>query len=204
MTILRYFGVTIILEYPKLSKFIQMFSMAIFTQIPICLVRNIEILHKISLFGTLALLYSVIVAIIEFPFYFRENYSYEKLKLWDFNPNVLQVLCMYFFAFANHNALLNVISELNKPTKEQGTKIVKYSFFAEFYIYLIVLFTGYLSTFDETNEIFIDRPGNSIFLVIGKILYIVSLTCHIGLYYFVCRPSIEMLVNDGKSFTERG
>lgn len=142
------------------------------------------------------------MAVIEFPFYFKQNYTYDKLLLWKFDWNVIKILCMYIFSFATHNAVLNVISEAKEPTKEKGRKIVNYSFIAEVSTYVIVLFTGYLSTFDDTNEIFLDRPGQSIFLVIGKALYIISLTCHIGLFYFISRPSIEMLVNRGRLFTD--
>ena len=109
---------------------------------------------------------------------------------------------MYFFAYANHNAVLNVIHEVKQPTKQKGNKIVNYTFIIELITYTTVLYSGYLSTFDLTNEIFIDREGQSFFLVMGKALYIVSLTCHIGLYYFISRPSIEMIVNEGNKFTE--
>jgi amino acid permease len=193
---------TFIDENYDTARLIQMLIFNTFTQIPMTWVRNIAILHKLSMFGTLALMYTVIVSVIEFPFYFKENYSLEKLKLWDFNINIVKTLCMYFFAFANHNAILGVINEIKGQTEEKAYKIVKYTFQVELATYIIVLFTGYLSTFDETNEIFIDRPGVSIFLVIGKALYIITLTCHIGLYYFISRPSLEMAVHQGKRFTD--
>jgi amino acid permease len=180
-----------------------MFLFCIFTQIPISLVKNIRILHKLSLYGTLALLYTVLVSVCEVPFYFKQNYSYEKLKLFDFNINGVKFLCMYFFAYTNHNAVLNVIHETQEPTKSKGNKIIKYAFVIEFVTYVIVLFAGYFSTFDDTKEIFIDRDDQSIFLLFGKVLYTVSLTCHIGLFYFISKPSIEMLFNKGNQFTEK-
>jgi amino acid permease len=191
-----------IIDYPNLSRFAMMFGFGIFTQIPITFVRNIEVLYKISTLGTFALMYTLVVSIIEFPFYFNENYSYAKLKLWDLNWNIVKIICMYIFAYANHNAILNVVREVKEPTQEKGKKIVYSAFYIEFSVYLLVLITGYLSTFDETNEIFIDRKENNVFMFVGKILYMVALTCHIGLLYFISIPSIEMLVNSGNQFNQ--
>lgn len=198
-----YCGISFIHQYPKLTRFVQMFSFTFLTQIPITQVKNIAILHKLSLYGTLALLFTVFVSLIEFPFYFRDNFSFHKIKWFEFDWNVIKILCMYFFAYANHNAVLNVIHEVKEPSKKKGNRIVNYAFLIELVTYVIVIFSGYLSTFEKTKEIFIDRDGQSIFLVLGKQLYIVSLTCHIGLYYFISRPSIEMIVNKGVRFTER-
>ncbi len=150
--------------------------------------------------GTFALLYTVLVSIIEFPFYFRQNFSPEKVKFYEFDWPIVKVMCMYFFAFTNHNAILHVIADLNQPTEKTGNEIVRYAFTIEFIVYLTVSITGYLSTFDNTNEIFIDREGQSIFLLLGKLLYIVSLSCHIALYCYVSKPSLEMFLNNGKTF----
>jgi amino acid permease len=108
---------------------------------------------------------------------------------------------MYIFCYSSHNAILNVIVEVKNVTKVKGRKIAKTAFYIEFFVYTTVLFVGYLSTFENTNEIFIDRPDQTIYLVVGKLLYIISLTCHIALFYFISRPSIEMLLNKGKRFT---
>ena len=53
------------------------------------------------------------------------------------------------------------------------------------------MFIGYLSTFENTNEIYIDRPNEGQSILLGKTLYIVGLTCDIGLYYYISRPQLE-------------
>jgi amino acid permease len=131
-----------------------------------------------------------------------ENYSWERIKWFDFNLDIVKFACVYIFAFFNHNAILSVISEEKEPTKEKGFKIVNYTFIVQFSIYLLVLVTGYLSTFEETREIFIDRDRENIFIIIGKALYIIALTCHLGLLYFISVPSLEMLFNKGNKFNE--
>jgi len=81
-------------------------------------------------------------------------------------------------------------------------KVLIYSFNIEFYVYLLIILVGYLSTFENTKEIFVDRPGGSIFMMIGKLLYGISLTCHIGLYYYISRPGLEVLFNNSEPFSE--
>jgi hypothetical protein len=63
MSFLDYCGFKIIYIYPNLCRFIQMFGFSILTQIPLCLVNEISILHTFSTYGTVALLYSVVVTI---------------------------------------------------------------------------------------------------------------------------------------------
>ena len=131
-----------------------------------------------------------------------ENYHWKKILFFKLDYDILKVICLYFFAFGNHNAILNVLSDLSNPSKKRCLKVLNYSFKVEFYVYVTVMIVGYFSTFQDTNEIFIDRPGQSIFLVIGKLLYIISLTCHIGLYYYISIPSFEVLFNKSEKFSE--
>jgi len=140
---------------------------------------------------------------VEFPYYFIENYSYERLIFFKFDWNIIKVLCVYFFAFANHNAILNILSDLKNPNKKRCMKVLNYSFNIEFYTYILIILVGYLSTYENTKEIFVDRPGESIFMVIGKVLYGISLTCHIGLYYYISRPGLEVLFNNAEKFSEK-
>lgn len=82
-------------------------------------------------------------------------------------------------------------------------KVLNYSFNIEFYVYFLIILVGYLSTYENTKEIFVDRPGESIFMIIGKVLYTISLTCHIGLYYYISRPGLEVMLNDSEQFSEK-
>lgn len=107
---------------------------------------------------------------------------------------------MFFFSFGNHNALLNVLKDINNPTFKRSKKVVVYSFYIEFYVYLFTMFIGYFSTFENTKEIFIDRHEQSFFLLIGKLFYVVALICHIGMYLYISKPSLELVFNKGNAF----
>ena len=172
-------------------------------QIPTCLIRKISVLQSLSVLGTFALFYTIFVALLETPYYMKKNFEWEKVKYWDFNINVLKVTCMYFFAYNNHNAILNILRELSDNTKDRGKRVKTIGFIIQFISYLTVIIAGYLATLENTSEIFIDRRENqSIFIIIGKMCYIVSLTAHIALYYFISRPSLENLFLYGERFTE--
>ena len=114
-----------------------------------------------------------------------------------------QVFCMYFFSFGNHNAVLNVVKDLNNPTKKRGKKVVLYSYYIEFFVYLTVMIIGYLSTYEETNELFIDRNDQSIFLLFGKFFYVIALTCHIGMFYYISIDSLQIFLNNGEEFSNK-
>ena len=123
------------------------------------------------------------------------------MKYFDFNINILKVFCMFFFSFGNHNAILNVVKDLKNPTIKRGKKVVHYSFYIEFFVYLTTMLIGYFSTYEDTKEIFIDRPNQSFFLLIGKMFYIVALTCHIGMFYYISKPSLQYYFNNGEDFS---
>jgi amino acid permease len=110
---------------------------------------------------------------------------------------------MFFFSFGNHNAILNVVKDLNNPTKKRAQKVVRYSFYIEFYVYLSTMLIGYFSTFENTNEIFIDRHDQSFFLLFGKMFYVIALTCHIGMYYYISKPSLQHYFNNGDDFNPK-
>jgi amino acid permease len=180
-----------------------MYLTTFFLLIPISNIKDIENLNKMSIFGVLTLLYSVMVSLIEFPFYFMTNYHWTKIVFFKFDNNIIKVICLYFFAFGNHNIVLDVLQDLSNPKKKRCLKVVNYSFNIQFYIYITVMFLGYFSTFQDTNEIFIDREGQSIFLIFGKLLYNISLISNIGLYYYFSKPSFEVLFNDNEKFSEK-
>jgi amino acid permease len=180
-----------------------MYLTTFFLLIPISNIKQTDILHKMSLFGGLTLLYSIIVSLIEFPFYLMKNYDWTKILFFKFDNNIIKIICLYFFAFGNHNIILDVLQDLSNPKKKRCLKVLNHSFNIQFYIYITVMFVGYFSTFQDTNEIFIDRQGQSIFLIIGKLFFNISLICNIGLYYYFSKPSFEVLFNNSEKFSER-
>jgi hypothetical protein len=57
------------------------------------------------------------------------------------------------------------------------------------------MFIGYFSTFDDTDDIYINRADQSIFMIFGKATFIILLICNIGLYYYMNRYEFESVFN---------
>lgn len=199
MSVLIYFGVESLGYSLSTVKFIQMISFAIFFQIPACIVQDIRPLHILSIVGIGFLFYLIFVSLpilikvsmLEIQYYQEINYSKSSVVYFDVNLNIFSVICMYFFCFSNHNVVLTIISDLKGDVEKKGNRVINIQFIIEFFCYLLVMFIGYLSTFENTNEIYIDRPNEGQSILLGKTLYIVGLTCDIGLYYYISRPQLE-------------
>lgn len=187
-------------------------SVVVFLQLPACTHSYISQMHILSALGTLSLLYVVLVntrnlikvSIFEFPKYYHRNFSFEKINYFNTDADIIQTFCVFFFAFGNHTSLFNVLTELSNKTTKRLYMLINYSFIAEVTLYVIVMFIGYFSTLDKTNEVFIDREDQSIFMVIGKVFYLICLVCNTGLYYFMIRPSLEWFMLGDRQFSDTG
>jgi amino acid permease len=163
----------------KSTKLLASFLVVLLIQLPVCTLNKISNLHTLSSFGSLFIFYIVIVSIFEFPYYFKKNFAFENINWFDFNFNFIQIFCIFFFAFGNHSTIMKV------------AKLVRYTQGSEYVIYLVTMIVGYFSTFDQTNEIYINRENQSIFMIIGKIIFMLVMICNVGLYYYIVKPFIE-------------
>jgi amino acid permease len=191
------------LQTSSYAKFLISLVFVLLLQLPVCTIESFAQLHILSLVGAFMLFYVVLVSIFEFPFYFKKYFQPEKVNYFNLNVNIFQTFCVFFFAFGNHTSILNVLYELKDKTTARIKMLVNYTYYLEFSLYLVVMLVGYFSTLDQTNEIYIDRPGQSIFMVIGKVLYALCMVCNIGLYYYMIRPNLEYLFNKSQTLTTR-
>ena len=74
---------------------------------------------------------------------------------------------MYFFCFANHNVVLNIVSDLKEDKENRGNRAINIQFYIEFVLYIIVMLAGYFSTYNQTREIYRDRNGEGLLVLIG-------------------------------------
>jgi amino acid permease len=196
--ILNYFGVSDFFIDTMHTKFFTSLSLVLFIQVPVCTNDTIGKLHILSIAGCICILYVIGVSIFEFPYFFNKNYSPDRIVYFDFECNFMSIFCIFFFAFGNHSTIMNVLNELSDKTPIRVHKLVNYTNFSELILYLITMLVGYFSTYENTNEIYLDRDYQSIFMIIGKVLFILTLTCNICLYFYMIRPYLEYLFNFGK------
>lgn len=149
-------------------KAICNFGYAIFLLTPLCLIRDFSKMGKVSLIGVIALTYTVIVILAEFPFYldFNKTQNPPREVNWTdwsesfkadllFFPSVANV----FFAFSNAIGSVPVYKSLHNKTERRIDKMFKRAIFLTLVIYLIIAIFGYLSVPVDTPELIIFRPS---------------------------------------------
>jgi amino acid permease len=190
--LLEYYNVTSIMYFsPEYTKLIFGILIVLFIQVPICCSNSLGKLHVLSILGCLLILYVIIISLFEFPYFFQKNFSTQKIVYFNFDEKFLETICIFFFAFGNHSTIMNTISELHPKTDRRIKKLVNYTSYSEIFFYLITILVGYFSTYNETDEIYINREYQSIFMVVGKFLYMGVMICNVCLYYYMIKPYLE-------------
>jgi hypothetical protein len=204
-----------ILEYinPNYSKDINVVYISIIIliliQIPLAVYQNkgkIEFDILASL-GILQIIYVIIILLIEFPYYASVNFNLaymgKKTTYFNFNMKIVEMPFVFFIAFGNHSTILSSINEVKNKNNKNVLLIGKRTFFSQFFIYIIILFLNFFSTYNKTSQIFLMRPNLSFLMFIGEFFMIILMICNINLYYFTTMPTLEYLLNDSYEFTEK-
>ena len=134
----------------------------------------------ISLISILSLTYIMIILIMYAPAYFQQNYTPEKLYYAKFDWNFFSSFAITFFSFGCHMEIIPIYNELQEPSTRRISKVIGRTIFINAKYYTIVGLAGYLSTFDETAQIVIERPPlngmqNDYYLIFGRAIVILVL-----------------------------
>ena len=128
-------------------------------QIPLSLFRDMSKLQYASLIASAMIFIVIIIIVVEAPFYFIQNGAkgltipmFKSLS-WDY----LDATAIIMYGYMNHNAILQIISEIKKPTLSRGNKVINRSWIVNFLFYLFISLGGFISTLDQTPPIFIKR-----------------------------------------------
>ena len=137
------------------------------------------------------------------PYFCMKNYPNSTILLYNFDYNLIGDTCsIYLISFSSHSFIFNVIANINQNNELKSRIVVFYAYFIQWFVYIIVLFIAYFSTFQNTNEIFIDRPNETIFMVIGKAIFCLGLICNIGMFYFTSKDCFQTIFNGGNKFNK--
>ena len=177
-----------------------------FILIPVSTYQTISKFYIVSTFGILQILYVVFVVLIEFPMYFKENIKTWKFKVKFFYDhfNFLSFIEMhlnFIIAFGNHSTLLSVVDEIKNKTSKRVMEVGTGTFYSELFIYLIIMFFSYFSTFNHTKQVYLDRPHQTILLLIAHFFLINLMICNQLLYYYMLIPMLQIGFNNDKKFT---
>jgi amino acid permease len=177
----------------------------LFIQIPLTLLRKIAYLQYVSILGSFALIYSIIVILSET--YTKHNISiktYEIVAFEKFGWDYVNSMAIYLFGFCSHNGMFQVFIELNRPSKNRYAKILNRSFLLEIVLYLSIGFSGYFSFLGATTDnILSNYDIDDKFILVSKISLFICLHCSMAINYNIMRASYEsILLKPGeKKFT---
>jgi amino acid permease len=186
------------------NKLIIMASCFVLIQMPLSLLKNIATLQYASLIGTFALVYSIIVIVVEMFFYLPVYFDNGGSFIWykPLNLGYLDTFSTFMFGFASHNGIFQVFTELGRPSVRRYHKVLNRSFLVELVLYIAISFCGYFSTFDDTPDIFLKRddiPGfNDYFIQIAKVTLFICLHCIMAINYNIMRMSLRTMFFDGE------
>ena len=189
--------------YPKL---IQIIVAAVILQIPLSLFKKISDLQYISIIGSFSIIITVLVIIVESPFYFIQAVNNDEpmpvLPPKGIGLGFVDTIGMFLYGFSSHNGIFQTFNELNRPGKRRCHKVLNRAFLLELIIYLPLALAGFFSTFYNTPDVFLRRPNlngfNDVIIIIVRIFLIFTMSSSIAVNYNILRMSINSMF-----FTEK-
>ena len=153
----------------------------------LCLVKDIGRMKFFSLFGIIALFYTIIVLVIESPFYWKHylNNVYQKndksthanwidiSKAFNSNLDFFTGFATIVFSFSNHQGALPVYRSL-EPNNDQPVmnKVFRRSIILDLIIYFLIYIASFLTSPLISEDLIIFRESifkNDIFMNLAKI-----------------------------------
>lgn len=160
-------------------------------------------LNFIAFVGSILTILLGFISILEFPIILQKyvkthsTYTINWYNISSFE-DVVNSICIYFYSFAYHGGSLIIIKNFKDKTENGINGVLKASVLSSFFIYYLIMIFGYLGTLEETSEIFINRGNSeSIYLIMGKILYSISLIFNIAFTYVLSKKFMQYCLTFG-------
>ena len=160
--------------------------------IPLCLAKDIGKMKFFSLFGIIALFYTIIVLIIQCPFFFSHYLNnvyksddksthanwFDISKSFNSDLDFFTGFATVIFSFACHQGAFPVFRTLKKNNPRRINKVFQRSVILDLCIYFLIYISSFLTTPLKSEDLIIFRESifeNDIFMNIAKISIIFEL-----------------------------
>ena len=180
---------------------------------PICLLKDISKMRFVSMFGVCALMYSILVIVIETPWFYKyylnniykENDSSTHANWFDISRaftselNFFTSMATIFFVFTCHPGVFPVYKSLKNNNEKRTNKVIFRSVLLDLIIYLSITICGFLTEPLSKEPLVIYRKkifDNDIFMTIAKISLALDLYLCIPANYNALRASFFILAFD--------
>ena len=178
--------------------------------LPLSLKRDMSSLAFAGVASLGALTYTLIVLIVETPFYYKEN----KNKPWvDIKPVILDwnfpTSCsLVFFAYTCQMSLLPIYSELVAPNYRRIKKVVNRSLAIDAFFYYLIASAGFFSMFNATSDVVLERPplpsfDPDYFTLAAAVAICVVLFVAFPMNYNPCRNQFFLLAFNQREFSNK-
>lgn len=159
---------------------------------PLNSIKDMSGFRYVSMVSMASLLYMGLVLVIEMPMYAAyyldpNNPKPRKIVWFIFDINFFTSAATTFFAYTCQIQLLPIYSELAYPDERRIKKVVRRSIIVDFGFYFTIAFCGYMSTFQETQPIVLERPPLPIWKEKYDIFMVIAIVA-IVLVIFVSEP----------------
>ena len=193
-----------------LIKFPTMFGMTLIMS-PVCLLEDISKMRFASMFGICSLIYSILVVVIETPWFYLNyrNEIYRKddpkthANWFDISKGFTKELNFFtgmatvFFVFSCHPGAFPVFKSLRNNIPKRINTVFFRSILLDLIIYLFMAICGFLTDPLSKESLIIFRKSifkNDIFMTIAKISLALDLYLSIPANYNSLRASFFLLI----------
>ena len=160
--------------------------------IPLCLAKDIGKMKFFSLFGIIALFYTIIVLIVQCPLFFTHYLNnvyksedksthanwFDITRSFNSDLDFFTGFATVIFSFACHQGAFPVFRTLKKNNDRRIKKVFRRSIILDLCIYFLIYISSFLTTPLESEDLIIFRKSifeNDIFMNIAKISIIFEL-----------------------------
>ena len=173
------------------------FSVAVL--FPLSVQRDMSSLRYAGVASVAAMTYTLIVLCVEMPWYYQMNKDSATIHMVKIDANIFSSFSITFFAFNCQMSLLPIYSELVAPSYRRIKKVVYRALTVDAIFYFFVAGAGYLSTFNATSPVVIERdalPGfNPDYVcLVGAVFICVIICAAFPAQYNPCRNQFFYLV----------
>ena len=169
---------------------------------PMCLLKSVNSFRYATFITIGAIGYTAILLLIQMPYYWKYDTHMTLFKLdWNF----FNAFGITFFAFTCQPGFYSALDKLKKRDEEHKIKVAFRSCTINLGFYVVIILTGYLSSFDDTPDIIIYRelpePWFNIPVIIAQILIACGLCIGIPINYVPLRTAIFNQVYDNSEYS---
>ena len=176
--------------------------------LPLCLLKDISKMRFASMFGVCALIYCIIVVVVQTPWFFKkylDNYKEDDIsthanwfdikKGFTKELNFFTGIATVFFCYSCHPGAFPVFKTLKNNTEKRINTVFFRSIILDVSIYICVAICGFMTAPLKPKSLIIYRESvfeNDIFMIIAKIALALDLFLSLPANYASYRCSFFM------------